>query len=174
MARAKSPRKASHPATPQGREIARTIREGERAGLTQREIATTLGTNERTLRRIKSGETSGTRTYSRLTASPKRPRSQPGLFNAEFVVGYTVSGEPVIASHNVTVPQLRTRTGELRNPTPLDVFRVRGLAATIAAERAAQARRYGNVDRVAGADSPVRLRAISTARRRTTTIRTSA
>lgn len=165
-------RRRSQPATPEARDIALSIRQGERLGLTQREIAETLGINERTVRKIKAGETSGTRTYARVQRMPKGPRQETGLFNAEFVVGRTASGEDVIASTNVTIPQLRTATGGMRAATPLDVFRVRGLAAVVAAERAAMIRRYGNVATVAPADSSIRLRAISQARRKTTIIRT--
>lgn len=167
-------RKRSAPATPAARDLALTIRQGERLGLTQREIADTLGINERTVRKIKSGQTSGTRTRARIMHTPKGPRQESGLFNAEFVIGYTASGEEVIGSRNVTIPNLRTATGETRAPTPLDVFRVRGLATVVAKERLAQAMRYANVATLAPVDSSIRLRAISRARKATTIVRTSA
>lgn len=166
-------RRRSEPTTDEARRIALTIRQGERLGLTQREIGETLGINERTVRKIKSGQTSGKRTYSRVMHVPKAPRAETGLFNAEFVIGYTPSGEPVIGSTNVTIPNLRTATGDQRAATPLDVFRVRGLASVVAQERAALTRRYASVATAAPADSPVRLRAISRARKATTVIRTA-
>jgi hypothetical protein len=167
-------RRRAEPTTPEARQIALAIRQGERLGLTQREIADTLGIDPRTVRKVKSGQTSGTRTYGRVMKTPKTRRVETGLFNAEFVVGFTASDEPVIASTNVTIPSLTVAGGGRRAPTPLDVFRVRGLASVVAAERAKQIRRYAAVTTPAGADSPVRLRAINRARRATTVIRTVA
>lgn len=165
-------RKRSQPATPEARDLARAIGQGKRLGLTNREIGETLGINERTVRKIRAGETPGTRTHRRLTATPKTPRAEPGLFNAEFVVGYTPSGDEVIASRNVTISKIRQADGTMRDPTPLDVFRVRGLATVAAQERLALAQRYGNVATVAGPDSPIRLRKIGQARKRSVVIRT--
>lgn len=166
-------RRKSTPTTPQARDIALSIRQGERAGLTQREIGATLGINERTVRKIKEGQTSGTRTFARVTKEPKI-RAETGLFNAEFVIGYDTAGNPIVGSRNVTVPVIRDRFGKPKAATALDVFRIRGLATLAAQERAALARRYGNVATVAPANSPIRLRAIGRARRRTTTLRTAA
>lgn len=167
-------RRRSEPTTQEAREIALAIRQGERLGLTQREIGATLGINERTVRKIRSGQTSGRRTYKRVMKAPKAARQETGLFNAEFVIGFDPSGNEIIGSRNVTIPQLRTASGDLRAPTPLDVFRVRGLATVIAKERLAQARRYGNIARIAGTDSSIRLRRISRARKATTLVTTLA
>jgi hypothetical protein len=158
-------RRKAEPATPQARDLALAIRQGERRNLSQKEIAATLGINERTVRKIKSGETTGTRTYKRLTTQPKRPGATRNAFNAEFIVGYDASGAPVLASSNIIIPDIVTRTGERRAPTALDVFRIRtNLEAVAAAERAALARRY-DVATVAGTDSAVRLRRISNMRK---------
>lgn len=165
-------RKRSAPATSQGRDIARAIAEGKRQGLTNRQIGATLGINERTVRKIRAGETSGTKTYARLTRKPQTFRAEKGLFNAEYVIGYDGSGQPIIGSTNVSIGQIRTLSGDYRDPTALDVFRVRRLAATIARERAQQARSYAQVATLAPVESPIRLRAISRARRHTALIRT--
>lgn len=164
----------SAPASPQARQLVLAIRQGERQGLTQKQIAAALGINERTVRKAKSGQTSGTRTVERLTKTPRAKRAETGLFNAEYVIGYDDSGQAVIGSSNVTIPAIRNANGTTRPPTALDVFRVRGLARLAAEQRAAQARRYGAVTRVAGDDTPIRLRAISSARRRVTVLRTAA
>lgn len=135
-------RRKSQPTTVQARDLALSIRQGERAGLKQKEIAAVLGINERTVRKIKSGQTSGRKTYRRLTTTPRGARATPNAFNAEFVVGYDSDGNPIIGSANIIVADVTTRTGERRAPTPLDVFRVQGLADVAARERAAMARRY--------------------------------
>jgi hypothetical protein len=165
-------RRRSEPATPEARQIARAIGEGKRQGLTNREIGEALGINERTVRKVRAGETSGVRTYKRVMQTPKTPRRETGLFNAEFVVGYTSTGESVVASRNVTISRIRNADGSYREPTPLDVFRVRGLAVVAAQERIALLQRYGNVATVAGTDSPIKLRKIGSARKATTVIRT--
>lgn len=164
-------RRRSEPATPQARELSRAIAQGKRLGLTNREIGETLGINERTVRKIRAGETPGTKTHRRIMATPKTPRAETGLFNAEFVVGYTSTGEEVVASRNVTISKLRQPDGTYRDPTPLDVFRVRGLAVVAAQERLALAQRYGNVARIAGPGAPIKLRKIGIARKPTTVIR---
>lgn len=165
-------RRKATPSTQQGRDLARSIREGQRQRLTQKEIAATLGINERTVRKILSGETPGTRTHKRLTATPKARRAERGLFNAEYVIGYDADGNAIIGSTNVNIGQIRGADGSMRDPTALDVFRIRRLASTIAQERAGLAQRYTNVARLAPEDSPIRLRAISRARKHTALIRT--
>lgn len=156
-------RRRSTPATVQARDIATTIRQGERRGLTQREIAATLGINERTVRKIKAGETSGTRTHERLTHRPRRPGATPNAFNAEFIVGYDANNEPVYASANIIIADVRTRTGERRAPTGLDVFRV-NIDAVVQRERAAMARRY-DTQRLATGGTATRIRSINTMRK---------
>lgn len=127
------------------RDLATTIRQGERAGMTQRQIAAVLGINERTVRKIKSGQTSGTKTYARLTRRPKKPAATPNAFQASFVVGYDKDGQPIIGSANLIIADVRTRTGERRAPTALDVFRVPGLAGVIEQERARMVARYADI-----------------------------
>lgn len=136
-------RTKSTPATPQARDLALAIRQGERKGLTQKQIAATLGINPRTVRKVKSGQTSGRRTYERLTRRPKI-RATPNAFNAEFVIGYDADGQPIIGSANIIVPDIRTRDGGRRAPTALDVFRLPDLAAVADAERRRLARQYAS------------------------------
>lgn len=159
------PRKrTSRATTPQARDLARAIRQGERAKIPQRDIAAALGINERTVRKIKSGQTTGTRTYARLTKGPKRV-TLAGAFNAEFTVGYDRDGKPVFGSANLIVADVRTKEGGRRAPTALDVFTVPNLGDVIDAERERLARRYG-IDVISGKGSRLpRLRKIGTMRK---------
>lgn len=151
---------------PTARDLALAVRQGERQGKTQREIGAALGINERTVRKIKSGETSGTRTTERLRRRPLRPGATPNAMNAEFVMGYDANGQPVLASANIIVTDVRTRHGTRRAPTALDVFRMPNLANVADAERKRMMRQYASiVTTPAPTDSPVRLRSISTMRR---------
>lgn len=164
-------RAKSTPTTAQARDLALAIRQGERRGLKQREIAATLGIDPRTVRKIKSGQTSGTKSYARLTAHPQRPSATQNAFNAEFVVGRDADGNPIIGSANIIIPDVRTRTGGRRAPTALDVFRLPDLGLVIESERQRLARQYSNLVTTAGAASePTRLRAIATMRKRATAI----
>lgn len=151
--------------TPQARDLALAIRQGERRGLTQTQIAATLGINARTVRKIKSGQTSGAATYTRLTARPQRPSATQNAFNAEFVVGRDADGNPIIGSANIIIPDVRTRTGGRRAPTALDVFRLPDLGLVIEAERQRLARQYSNLVTTAGTSNTPRLRAIATMRK---------
>lgn len=158
-------RRKAEPATREARDLSLAIRQGERRGLTQRQIAETLGINERTVRKVKSGQTSGRRTFARLTTTPRGVRATPNAFNAEFTIGYDADGNPVIGSANIIVADLRTAKGGRRAPTALDVFRVQGLAEVAAAERAAMARRYASTVARVASDRTVRLRSIGTMRK---------
>jgi hypothetical protein len=151
---------------PTARDLALSIRQGERAGKTQREIAAALGINERTVRKVKSGQTSGTRTTERLRRRPLRPGATPNAMNAEFPMGYDANGNQITASANIIVTDVRTRHGTRRAPTALDVFRMPNLAAVADAERQRMMRQYASmIVTPAPTDSPVRLRSISTMRK---------
>lgn len=163
MRRAMVRRAKSAPATLQARDLSLAIRQGERRGLSQKDIAATLGINPRTVRKIKSGQTSGRATYARLTTRPQRPSATQNAFNAEFVVGRDAGGNPIIGSANIIIPDVRTRDGGRRAPTALDVFRLPDLGLVIEAERQRLARQYSNlVTTVGAAGDPTRLRAIAT------------
>lgn len=167
-------RHATPAANPQARELAAAIRQGERAGLKQREIAATLGINPRTVRKIKSGQTAGTRTYQRVTTQPAT-RDTPNAFNANFIVGVDKNGNPVYASRNVIIPNLPGAKGP-RTPTALDALRRdvhRQLQAVAAAERSAMAARYGVVAPIRRGEERVTLRNIGRVRRPSVTIHRS-
>lgn len=135
-------RRKSTPATAEARDLATAIRQGERRGLTQREIAATLGINERTVRKVKYGQTSGRAIHKRLTREPAHPSTR-NAFNVEFTIGRDARGKPVFGSVNIIVPDVRDRHGNRRPPTVLDVFRMPDLAAILAAHQAAMAQAYG-------------------------------
>lgn len=133
-------RRKSQATTTEARFIAARIRDAERRGYTQRQIGDAFGINERTVRKIKSGETSGTRTYHRKMDAPKRPRSTPNIFRADLIIGEQ-DGRDIVRSVNVKIPDLPTATGR-KAPTPFDVFRLPTLAQVAIAEGDAMRRRY--------------------------------
>lgn len=131
----------SKASTPEGRFIASRIADAKRRGATNRQIGEAFGVNERTVRKIVAGETSGTRTYHRKMDAPKRPRSTPNIFRADLVIGEE-DGREIVRSVNVKVPDLATARGKAA-PTPFDVFRVPSLQQIAIAEGDAMRRRYG-------------------------------
>jgi len=133
----------SKPATTDARALTLAIRQGERKGLRQREIASALGINERTVRKIKSGQTSGRKSFARLTRVPKISAT-PNAFNAEFTIGYDRDGKPIIGSANIIIADVRTRQGGRRAPTALDVFRLPNLSEIAEQERRRLARQYAS------------------------------
>lgn len=153
-------RRKSTPATPEARDLALAIRQGERRALTQKEIGAALGINERTVRKIKSGQTSGRKIVPRLIKAPK-VRATENTFNAYFTLRDSAGNETPV-SINIIVPDVRTRDGGRRAPTALDIFRL-DMDSVADAEAARFANRYGYVD--AKRSGPVRLRKIGTMRK---------
>lgn len=157
-------KRTSRATTPEGRDLARAIRQGERAKLSQREIAAVLGINERTVRKIKSGQTPGTLIYKRLTREPKGS-GVVGAFSASFTIGYDANGQPIIGSANLIVADVRTKEGGRRAPTALDVFAIPNLGNVIEGERARLASRYAGLVTIATGERLPRLRKIRNMRR---------
>lgn len=133
-------RRKSQATTTEGRFIASRIQDARRRGATNRQIGEAFGINERTVRKIVSGETPGTRVYHRKMDAPKRPRSTPNIFRADLVIG-EYDGREIVRSVNVKVPDLPTAKGK-RAPTPFDVFRMPSLRSVALAEGDAMRRRY--------------------------------
>lgn len=136
-------RRKSGATTPEGRFIAARIRDAERRGYTQRQIAEAFGIpgGPRTVRKIKSGETSGTRTYHRKMDALERPRSTPNIFRADLVIGEE-NGREIVRTVNVKLPDLATTHGRAA-PTPFDALRLPSLQEVAIAEGNAMRRRYG-------------------------------
>lgn len=142
MARAQF-RKRSAPASPEARVQAAAIQAARRRGMTNAEIAKRLGYNERTVRKIISGETSGKRLYKqRVRTTAERP-SSPNIFRADVRIGYDQDGFDVIRSVNVKLPDVPGPHG-LRAPTFFDVLRLPDLQSVAQQEAAAMRNRYGS------------------------------
>ncbi len=123
MARAKR----SHATTTEGRFLASRIQDAHRRGHTNAEIARAYGINERTVRKIRSGETSGTRTFGRLVEPTRRAEIVPGASPSIVRVDIKLPNGNV-RTVNARIPTLRDRSGTPVAPTPADVFRVPKLA----------------------------------------------
>jgi transcriptional regulator with XRE-family HTH domain len=135
-------RRKSGATTPEGRFIAARIRAAERRGYTQQQIADAMGlSGPRTVRKLKSGETPGTRIYHRKMDALAKPRSTPNIFRASLIIGED-DGREVIRSVNVKIPSLRNAKGELVAPTPFDALRLPSLEEIAIAEGKAMQRRY--------------------------------
>lgn len=133
----------------EGRFIASRIQDARRRGATNREIADAFGVNERTVRKIVAGETSGVRTFGRLEGvkRPSRAAAQSGgtsIVRVNVIVGKDANGNDIYSSVNAQVPVLTTVGGGKRTPTQADIFRVPGLYDLIEAERSRLAARYAN------------------------------
>jgi hypothetical protein len=138
MARAKR----SQAATTEGRYLTARIRLAKRQGHTNAEIGRAYGINERTVRRIASGETSGTRTFGRLVEPSLKADVLPGASPSIVRVDIRLANGNV-RTVNARIPTMRDRNGKAIAATPADVFRVPKLATLIDAEAARLAMHYG-------------------------------
>lgn len=164
-------RRRSAAKTTEGRIEAAAIQSARRRGMTNREIASRLGINERTVRKIVAGETSGTRIYAQRVTSkqPKERVSSPNLFRADLRLGYDDDGFPIVRSINVKLPDVPGPTGP-RAPTYFDILRFPDLESVAARESEAMTRRYG--EHVARVDPElVSLRPVAVMRKTPITIR---
>lgn len=123
--------------TTEGRFLAARIQDAHRRGATNAEIAQAFGINERTVRKIRSGETSGKRTFATLVEPSLRAQGgpNPSIVRVDIKIGEDANGEDVIRTVNARIPTVVTRDGRRIAATPADVFRVPGLASLIEAER---------------------------------------
>lgn len=147
------PRKPAHrPAkNTEGSYLAARIRDAERKGYTQAEIARAYGLKggARTVRKIKTGESSGKRTFGRLVEPSLRvdtlPGASPSIVRVDIKLGVDADGNDVIRTVNARVPTLPDRTGKRVAATPADVFRVPRLDSLITREIERLERQYGGL-----------------------------
>lgn len=143
MAR-RRPKPATPADRPESRELAARIQDAKRRGYTNKQIGEAFGMNERTVRRIRSGETPGTRIYKeRVQAAPRG--SSPSIVRMDLLMGVDENGNEVVRTVNAKVPAMRTAKGMRRAPTPFDVFRLPDLASVATAEAKRLGREYGNL-----------------------------
>lgn len=134
--------KRSGAATTEGRYLASRIQDAHRRGYTNAEIGRAYGINERTVRKIRSGETSGKRTFGRLVEPTQKAEIVPGASPSIVRVDIKLPNGQV-RTVNARIPTLRDRSGKPVAPTPADVFRVPKLASLIDAEAERLVQHYG-------------------------------
>lgn len=137
----------------EGRYIAARILDAKRRGYTNKIIADSFGINERTVRKIVSGETSGRRTYARQVTDVHT--ASRNVVNVKILLGYDNSNQPIIKSTNI-IARARDRSGNLVAPTPFDVLRLNALQDVAQIEGDLMQQRYG-----AAVPLPVVPRAVS-------------
>jgi hypothetical protein len=138
--------------TTEGRFLASRIQDAHRRGATNAEIGRAFGINERTVRKIRSGETTGKRTFERLTA-PSREAAEkgmerganPSIVRVDIKLGKDANGNDIVRTVNARIPTITNRLGQRTMATPADVFRIPRLEALIAREIDRLERQYGHV-----------------------------
>jgi hypothetical protein len=152
--------------TGEGRFIASRITDARRRGATNADIARAFGINERTVRKIIAGETSGTATFERIAGKPRKAAEtaverggNPSIVRVDIKLGVDSDGKDIVRTVNARVPTVRTLSGRMVTPTPADVFRIPKLAALISAEIERLERQYGAVI-VAGRGQVLSMRPI--------------
>lgn len=137
------PRK-SRATTAEGRFLASRIQDAHRRGATNAEIGRAFGINERTVRKIRSGETSGRRTFAQLVEPSLRAQGgpNPSIVRVDIKIGEDAGGNDIIRTVNARIPTVVTRDGRRISATPADVFRIPGLATLIDAEGKRLATQY--------------------------------
>lgn len=158
----------------EGRFEASRIQAARRRGYTNREIASAFGINERTVRKIVSGETSGKRIYAEKIAPTRNvaPEAQNlSIVRLDLVIGHDERGNEIIRTVNAKTPLIGGRT-----PTPFDVFLLPDLGAVAQSEMVRLQNRYQGSADVAHPASRVSISSIRPivrrdARKRLVTIR---
>lgn len=139
----------SRQTSPEGRFLAARVKDAKRRGFTNREIANAYGINERTVRKIASGESSGRRTFGKLVAPSQQahvaPGASPSIVRVDLKLGKDAAGNDVIRTVNARLPSVLNARGQRVAATPADVFRIPGLAGMVDAERQRLAQQYGAV-----------------------------
>lgn len=142
MARRRSTQKSD-----EGRFIAARIQNARRQGRTNAEIADAFGINERTVRKLVSGETSGKRLYKEHVAPTRRVDVRnKSIVRLDLVIGEDEQGNEIIRTVNAKTPLVNGQT-----PTPFDIFQLPDLQNVAQAEAARMIAQY------AGAISPQTL-----------------
>lgn len=134
-------RRASPRDADESRYLASRIQDARRRGYSTQVIADSFGMNERTVRKILSGETSGSRIYKRHV-EPVAPKASPSIVRVDVNIGTDASGDPVVRTINAKVPTLPTAKGARGAPTPFDVFRLPNLQQVAIAEGKRMQREY--------------------------------
>lgn len=143
-----APFRRSRASTDEGRFLAARIADAKRRGATNAEIGVAFGINPRTVRKIRSGESSGRRTFGRLVEPSQRaaehlpPGASPSIVRVDLKFTDT-NGTEAIRTVNARVPTVRTRSGKLVAATPADIFRIPNFATLVNAEAERLARQYG-------------------------------
>lgn len=137
-------RRRSAPATPEARIEASAIQQARRRGMTNREIADRLGINERTVRKIVSGETPGTRIFHKRMPEPTNRPASPNIFRADVRIGYDAQGKEIVRSVNVKLPDVPGPSGP-RAPTYFDVLRLPDMRNVAQIEAEKMRNRYGEL-----------------------------
>lgn len=157
MARASYRRKAGA-TSEEGRFEASRIQAARRRGYTNREIASAFGINERTVRKIVSGETSGKRIYREKIAPTRNVAPEArnlSIVRLDLVIGTDDAGNPVVRTVNAKTPLIAGRT-----PTPFDVFLLPDLGAVAQAEMQRLQNRYAGTQDVAHPASRVSISSV--------------
>lgn len=141
---ARRPRKATPRDAHESRYLASRIQDARRRGYSNRIIADSFGINERTVRKIISGETSGRLIYRRHI-EPVPKQANKSIVRVDLEIGKDQRGDPVVRTINAKVPTLPTRSGERATPTPFDVFRLPNLQEIANAEGRRMAREYSSL-----------------------------
>lgn len=139
---ARSFRRHATPATPEARIEAAAIQRARSRGMTNAQIADRFGINERTVRKIVSGETSGTRIFRERMPSANVKGASPNIFRADIRIGYDPDGKEVIRSVNVKIPDVQGPRGP-RAPTFFDVLRLPDFQTVAKIERQKMQNQYG-------------------------------
>lgn len=137
-------RKRSAATTAEGRTEAAAIQAARRRGMSNREIADRLGINERTVRKIVSGETSGTRIFHKRMPTVEGRAASPNIFRADVRIGYDAKGDEIIRSVNVKLPDVPGAKGP-RAPTFFDVLRLPDMRSVARTEAEKMRNRYGDL-----------------------------
>lgn len=128
--------------TTEGRFLASRIQDAKRRGATNAQIARAFGINERTVRKIRSGESSGTRTFGKLVEPTRGARVAQGANPSIVRVDIRLSNG-MIRTVNARVPTILDRRGNRVTPTPADLFRIPKLETLIDAEIKRLEQHYG-------------------------------
>lgn len=135
-------RKRATPSSAEARIESAAIQGARRRGMTNREIAKRLGINERTVRKIVAGETSGRRIYRKRVTEIKERPATPNVFRADVRIGYDADGKEIIRSVNVKLPDVPGPKGK-RAPTFFDTLRLPDLQSVAKQEAEKMRNRYG-------------------------------
>jgi len=135
------PHRKAQSSSDEGRFLASRIQDARRKGYSNRIIADSFGINERTVRKIVSGETSGKRLYAQHVAPSRAYTQNLSIVRLDLAIGKDAQGNDVIRSVNAKTTLVNGKT-----PTPFDVLRMPSLNAIAMAEADRMRRQYGGTN----------------------------